>query len=260
MRAEPAEEPRRRQRTAQRSGSSNHRRMCECARRLSADALWQHRPPRPRPSRTAPPVGTGRWPVPASQPAAPQDRAAGAARSALCCHQLCPQWLSAQPTGQRFRACSHRCSCHICAGTGLPLPHLRRDWAPSCHICAGTGLAPAKSAPGLGPPATSAPGLGSRQPHLHPDWVSCSVRACSHLSTCRCHGLSGCGGHLLEPIARLRRTPRRAEPFEQHPREQELRLRVPLQEHDGTRAGAQHVACGRNAAWCGAHAVGMATA
>ena len=120
-----------------------------------------------------------------------------AARSALCCHQLCPQWLNAQPTGQRLRARSRRCSCHhICAGTG----------------CAGTGY-----------------------------------RACSHLlpppaRAAVCHGLRGCGGHLLEPIARLRRTPPRAEPFEQHPRKQELRLRVPLRT-TGPR-GSQHVACG----------------
>ena len=37
---------------------------------------------------------------------------------------------------------------HICAGTGLELPHLRRDWAPACHICAGTGLDRATSAIG----------------------------------------------------------------------------------------------------------------
>ncbi len=41
-------------------------------------------------------------------------------------------------------------------GSGLPRPHLRRDWAHPAHICAGTGLTP----------PTSAPGLGSTRPHL----------------------------------------------------------------------------------------------
>jgi hypothetical protein len=45
---------------------------------------------------------------------------------------------------------------------GPPLPHLRRDSARACHICAATRPAP----------ATSAPGLGSRLPHLHWDWAT----------------------------------------------------------------------------------------
>ncbi len=30
--------------------------------------------------------------------------------------------------------------CHICTGTGLPLPHLHQDWPRHCRICTGTGL------------------------------------------------------------------------------------------------------------------------
>jgi hypothetical protein len=30
--------------------------------------------------------------------------------------------------------------CHICGGTGSPLPHLHRDWAHPSHICAATRL------------------------------------------------------------------------------------------------------------------------
>ena len=40
--------------------------------------------------------------------------------------------------------------------------HLHRDWARPYNSCIETGLAPATSAPGLGPPL----------PHLHRDWAS----------------------------------------------------------------------------------------
>ena len=39
--------------------------------------------------------------------------------------------------------------CHICAGTGLSLPHPHRDWAHPCYICTGTGLTPMPT-PALG--------------------------------------------------------------------------------------------------------------
>jgi hypothetical protein len=57
-------------------------------------------------------------------------------------------------------------------GLGPPLPHLHRDWARPGHIYTGTRPAPATSALGLGlTPSTSAspgPGLG---PPCHRDWA-----------------------------------------------------------------------------------------
>jgi hypothetical protein len=53
--------------------------------------------------------------------------------------------------------------CHICTGTGLPLPHLHRDCAPPLEDF---GRGPRGTRPT--PHATSALGLGSPPlPHLH---------------------------------------------------------------------------------------------
>jgi hypothetical protein len=56
----------------------------------------------------------------------------------------CPQLLASSEVMASFVGWAH--CCHICAGTRLALPHLRRDSAHPCHICTGTAAA---SAPGL---------------------------------------------------------------------------------------------------------------
>jgi hypothetical protein len=67
--------------------------------------------------------------------------------------------------------------CHICAGTGRTLPHLRRDWA-----------RPATSAPGLGAPCHNCAGTGLACPHLRRDLLGLRVCLCKARMETYCGG------------------------------------------------------------------------
>ena len=91
--------------------------------------------------------------------------------TAMPCSSCCSQvrqpsakrrdtWLLADPAHDVFQVAPSPLAsgnCHICAGLGSPLPHLRRTGPTSATSGAGTGLTG----------ATSALGLGSLLPHLH---------------------------------------------------------------------------------------------